>query len=298
MEFNVERIVPGKSFFIKGTSYIGRPRSNTAMYITKKVEHLLSVLNDVKECLIFAEKSILVSEELEQKHAVVLCDRPQCEYAKFANLFEQERIKEESKFKYVLQEGGYYVSEDVTIPSDAYIEPNCVIGPDVHIGANARILAGSTIKYTTVGNGFLSNQYAVIGANGFTMADDENGNKLRIPTLGRVIIGNRVEVGVHDNISCGSAGDTIIEDCVKLDAFVHIGHDAHLHKNVEITAGAIIGGFDELEDYSYVGLNSTLRNRISLGENAFIGMGSTVTKSVDANVTVVGNPAKPFVKSS
>lgn len=298
MLFNVERIVPEKSFSITGTSYIGRPRSNTAMYITKKVEHLLAVLNEVDNCLIFAENTILVSDELEKKHAIVLCDKPQYEYAKFANLFEQERIKEERKLKYVLREGGYYVSEDVNIPDDAYIEPACVIGPDVLIGANSRILAGSTIKYTTIGNNFLSNQYAVIGANGFTMAEDDKGNKLRIPTLGRVVVGNNVEVGAHDNISCGSAGNTIIEDFVKLDAFVHIGHDAHLHKNVEITAGAIIGGFDVLEDRSYVGLNSTLRNRISLGENAFIGMGSTVTKSVEADVTVVGNPARPFVKKA
>ena len=94
----------------------------------------------------------------------------------------------------------------------------------------------------------------------------------------------------------GSGCDTIIDDYVKLDALVHVAHDDHLHKNVEITAGGIIGGFDELGEHAYVGINAVLRNRIQVGDNAFIGMGSTVTKSVEANMTVAGNPAKPFTK--
>ncbi len=73
------------------------------------------------------------------------------------------------------------------------------------------------------------------------MTQDREGNRTRIPSL---IIGDFVEVGVSDNISAGSAGNTVIEDHVKLDALVHIGHDAHIKKNVEITAVSIVGGFD------------------------------------------------------
>ena len=73
---------------------------------------------------------------------------------------------------------------------------------------------------------------------------------------------------------------------------VHIGHDAHLHKNVEITAGAVVGGFVDARDGAYIGINAVIRNRISLGINSFVGMGATVTKSVEDGVTVVGNPAK------
>lgn len=298
MRYAVDRIVAGKSFDIVGMSYIGAPRSNTAMFITKKVEHLLSALDSVDECLIFAEREIEVPEHLVNKHAFHFSEKPQLSYARFANEFSDARFEEEKKLKFNLMPGGYYVSEDVTIPDDAYIEPGCVIGPDVQLGKNARILAGTVIRHTTVGDDFLSNEYAVIGANGFTMAEDEDGNKFRIPTLGRVVIGNHVEVGAHDNISCGSGGDTVIEDFVKLDALVHLGHDVRLQENVEITAGGIIGGFDNLGVHSYVGINAVLRNRINVGENAVIGMGSTVTKSVDANVTVAGNPARLFVKGN
>ena len=296
IKFNVSRIVEGKSFDIVGMSYIGVPRSNTAMFISKKVEHLLLELETVDKCLIFAEHGIEIPGFLAEKHAFHFSENPQLAYARFATQFAEERFAEEKTLKYRLTAGGYYVSEDVNIPDDAYIEPGCVIGPDVQIGENAKILAGTIVRHSTIGNNFLANENAVIGANGFTMAEDEAGNKLRIPTLGRVIIGNNVEVGTHDNISCGSGGDTVIEDYVKIDSLVHLGHDVFLQKNVEITAGGIIGGFDSLGEHSYVGINAVLRNRINVGEKAIIGMGSTVTKSVDAGIIVAGNPAKVFEK--
>ncbi|MCI8288020.1 MAG: hypothetical protein HFH89_10260 [Lachnospiraceae bacterium] len=296
MKINVGRIVEGKFFDIVGISYIGAPRSNTAMFISKKVEHLLVTLENVDKCLIFAEHKTKIPSFLAEKHAFHFSERPQLAYARFAVQFAEERFAEEKALRYTLTAGGYYVSEDVNIPDDAYIEPGCVIGPDVQIGENAKILAGTIVRHSTIGNNFLANEYAVIGANGFTMTEDEAGNKLRIPTLGRVIIGNDVEVGTHDNISCGSGGDTVIEDYVKIDALVHLGHDVFLQKNVEITAGGIIGGFDNLGEYSYVGINAVLRNRINVGEKAIIGMGSTVTKSVDAGIIVAGNPAKVFEK--
>ena len=158
------------------------------------------------------------------------------------------------------------------------------------------ILAGAVIRRSIIGDCFIANEHAVVGANGFTMADDEDGNKYRIPTMGRVIIGNNVEIGSHNNISCGSGGDTVIEDNVKLDSLIHVGHDVHLHKNVEVTAGVTFGGFVNAEEGTYVGVGSVLRNRITLGEHSFIGMGSNVTKSVEAGVVVAGNPAKPFNK--
>ena len=296
MRYKVCRIVSGKDFDITGISYIGAPRSNTAMFITKKVEHLLKMLETVTDCLVFTDEDITVPQNLEAIHAFHYSNKPQFAYARFVTQFAEERFAEEKKLVFNLTPGGYYVSSDVVIPDDAYIEPGCVIGPDVQIGENARILAGAVIRRSIIGDCFIANEHAVVGANGFTMADDEDGNKYRIPTMGRVIIGNNVEIGSHNNISCGSGGDTVIEDNVKLDSLIHVGHDVHLHKNVEVTAGVTFGGFVNAEEGTYVGVGSVLRNRITLGEHSFIGMGSNVTKSVEAGVVVAGNPAKPFNK--
>ncbi len=281
---------------IIGVSYIGNPVSNTAMFVTKKVAHLLDNLKDVSGCLIFAENGIKVNDYMQKCNYFCFSDKPQRDYAKFVNVLYSKRIREERQKKYMLTSEGYYVGEGAVIGENSYIEPLCIIGHDVTIGRNATILSGTVIKNSIIGDDFLANEHSLIGAAGFTITEDEHKNKLRIPTMGGVKIGNRVEIGAHDNISCGTGGNTIIEDYVKLDAFVYIGHDSHLFPNVEITAGNIVGGFAVINKNVYVGINSSIRNRIFIGENSIVGMGSNVTKSVESNITVAGNPARMFEK--
>lgn len=282
-------------FDIIGVSYVGSPRSNTAMYVSKKVERLLENLRGISHCLVFAQEGIVVDAELQCNNYFVFSDNPQREYARFVNKLYEEYNREQKKRKYTFHPDGYYVGENAIIGNNAYIEPQCIIGHDVVIGDDANILYGTVIKNSIIGNDFLANEYAVIGSFGFTMAYNEEQNKIRIPTLGRVIIGNHVEIGAHDNIARGSAGETIIEDNVKIDSLVYIGHDVHLKRNVQINAGVIVGGFTQIGESSFIGVNASVRNRIVLGENSIIGMGSTVTKNIDDNVTVVGNPAKVLI---
>lgn len=281
---------------IKSASYIGKPISNTVMYITKKVEYLLEHLNNVEKCLIFCEDTISIPNELEKKHTFIRTNNPQLEYSNYVTKLANKLEQKNKKRKYTLTKDGFYIGENVTIGSNSIIEPLCFIDHDVVIGENARILSGAKIRNAIIGDNFIANENSLVGSCGFTMADDVNGNKIRIPTLGKVLIGHNVEVGMLANISVGSAGNTIIRDFVKIDAFVYIGHDVTLHNNVEISAGVIIGGFVTIEPNVFLGINSTLRNRITIGENSIIGMGSVVTKDIPANTTVIGNPAKPLEK--
>lgn len=277
-----------------GVSYIGEPRANTVMYIAKKVESLLNNLKNVDDCLIFAEDNIHIPKNLSEKHTFVLCRKPQYEYAKY---IEEKFISDNKKArKFHLTEDGYYVGENVKIGSNAYIEPGCVIGHDVIIGMNVCIRANACLRNTVIGDNVEIGEGAIIGGDGFALTKDENDNWYKLPTLGLVIIGNNVEIGANDNISRGTAGPTVIEDYVKIDALVHIGHDAHLLSNTEITAGGIIGGYSVLKRKSCIGLNATIRNRIEIGNSAMVGMGSTVTKSVSMNDVVVGCPAKKIQK--
>lgn len=282
---------------IKSVSYAGKPIDHTVMYITKKVDYLLCNLESVEGCLVFAEDTIDIPENLAKLHQFVMTKTPQRDYAKYVNVLTEKKNEINKQRKYILTDGGYFLGENVAIGENAWIEPGAFIGHDVVIGKNACIKTGARIKDTIAGDNFIACENCTIGTSGFTMTEDEEGNKTRIPTLGKVVIGDNVEIGALTNISCGSAGNTTLEDNVKLDSLVHIGHDVFLGKNVEIPAGAIVGGFCILEEGAYVGVNATLRNRIHIGKNAFIGMGAVVTKSVEDEITVVGNPAKPFVKN-
>lgn len=294
MEINVNAICSEHSFMIAGASYAGSPKSNTMMFITKKVGHLVDALENVDECLVFLENGIEVSNALKERHCFVFSDNPQLEYARFATQFAEQKMAQEAELGYELTAGHYYIGKGCVIGKNAYIEPGVLIGHGVVIGDNAVILAGSVIKNAVIGDNFLCNERAVVGAFGFTMAEDEAGNKYRIPSLGRVVIGNNVEVGACCNVAMGSCGDTVFEDYVKLDALIHIAHDVHLCKNVEITAGAVLGGFANLGVKSYLGLNSTIKNRIDLGSHCIIGMGAAVIRPVEDNCTVAGNPARPL----
>jgi UDP-3-O-[3-hydroxymyristoyl] glucosamine N-acyltransferase len=296
MRYSVSNISGKYDFYVEGASYAGNPRNNTMMYITKKVEFLTSNLKGKSECLVFVEDGMVIPDELKEKNCFVFSANPQFEYAKFAEQFALEQRRLEMNTGYRLTEDDYYIGSNVTIGENAYIEPGVLIGHNVTIGKNALILAGAIIKHAQIGNNFVCNENAVIGDYSFTMAEDADGNKFRIPALGRVIIGNNVEVGACNDVAIGACGDTVLEDYVKLDGLVHVGHDAHLRKNTEVTAGAIIAGFVEMEEHSYLGVNSSIKNRIRLGANCIVGMGANVTKSVDENVTVVGNPAKPLVR--
>lgn len=295
MRINVKEFDENYDFAIMGTSYAGDPKPNTVMYVTKKVEHLVQNLAHVTQCLVFVENGMEVSKELMSENCFVFSEKPQYEYARVAERIAKLRFERDKTRKYICKDG-YYLGENVQLGEGSYIEPGCLIGHDVVIGRHAYIMAGTVIKHAVVGDYFTANEMAAVGTQGFTMTVNEYGNRIRIPSLGKVIIENHVEIGAQTNVACGSSGNTIIEDHVKIDALVHVGHDAHLHKNAEITAGTIIGGFADVNENVYMGINSSIRNRIGIGENAVIGMGAVITKPVMRDVTVVGNPARLFDK--
>ncbi len=294
MQFYVNGIFPEYNFTITGASYVGKPRDNTMMYVTGKVAHLIENLYGHRNCLCFVESGMSVPKEISDSNAVICCENPAYSYACFAMKVQREIRKEEQAEGYKLTDAGYYTGAGVRIGRNAYIEPNVLIGHGVVIGENAVIMSGSVIKHAVIGDDFLCNENAVIGDYSFTQAEDGVGNKFRIPAMGGVIIGDHVEVGACNDVAMGACGDTVLEDYVKLDGLVHIGHEAHLHKNVEITAGAIVAGFSELNERSYLGVNASIRNRISIGANAVIGMGAVVTKTIEEDMIVAGNPARPF----
>ena len=291
MVINVKEYDDKYDFLINGLSYIGNPRPNTAMFITCKVAHLIRNLYGISNCLIFAEKGVEIPAELLKNNCFICSAIPQHEYAELAFRFYKTQMLADRQRRYCLTDSGYYIGENVQIGENAYIEPGCLIGHDVVIGKNAMILSGAIIKHAIIGDYFVANESAMIGTNGFTMTEDVDHNKTRIPSLGRVIIGNHVEIGALDNISRGSSGDTVIEDYAKVDALVHIAHDVHLQKNAEVTAGGIIGGYTVVGEGVFTGINASIRNRVNIGNNALVGMGAVVTKNVESKTTEIGNPA-------
>ena len=101
------------------------------------------------------------------------------------------------------------VSKSANLGKNVKIGPYTIIEDNVVIGDNARIYSGAVIKNSIIGDNVIINEKAVVGANGFTMADNEDGNKVRIYSLGKVVIGNNVEIGVSIEIQASTAAVSI-----------------------------------------------------------------------------------------
>ena len=284
---------------ISGVSYIGKPKSNTMMYLTKKIESKLALLADVKDCLIFIEDTVIVPQEIRDDHIFIACTNPAASYTEIALLLSDKIEMEYRSKKYLTTDGGYTIGEDVQIGNGSIIEPLAFIDHCVKIGKNVLIKTGAKIRRNTIiGDDCVIGENSVIGEPAFNITELGEGWLVSIPSFGGIVIGDNVFIGANCSISKGGADDTILENNVKIDSNVRIGHDVHLHYGAEIIGCSAIGGYCEIGEHTVTSINSTLKNRLKIGNHCFIGMGSVVNRDIKDNMEISGNPAITLEKAA
>ncbi len=191
------------------------------------------------------------------------------------------------------------LGDNCEIAKDAYVGKLVTMGDHVKIGAGTIIHDGVHIyDNVTIGDNCIIHSGTVIGADGFSYEKDENSEYLKFPHYSGVVIGNNVEVGANTCIDRGSLSNTIIEDGVKIDNLIHVAHNVRIGKNSVVIALSMIGGSTVIKENAWIAPSASLRNKIIIGENSLVGLGAVVTKNVPDNTTVMGVPAKPYVKKS
>jgi UDP-3-O-[3-hydroxymyristoyl] glucosamine N-acyltransferase len=133
---------------------------------------------------------------------------------------------------------------------------------------------------------------ARIGQEGFGFATTSAGF-LTVPQLGRVILGDDVEVGANTTIDRGSAGDTVIGAGTRLDNLVQIGHNVVIGRCCVIVAQVGISGSTVLEDFVRVGGQAAMAGHLHIGKGAQIGAQAGVMTDIDAGAQMLGSPAQP-----
>lgn len=184
------------------------------------------------------------------------------------------------------------VDSEAQLGRDVYIGPYAVVGK-AKIGDGCVIESGVRV-YDNVEMGRCCNikSGAVLGGEGFGFERDENGNRFRFPQIGRLLMGDYVEVGGNTCIDRGALSDTVIGDYTKINNLCHIAHNNRIGKNVVVTACVNLSGGNVIEDDAWIAPNASLKGYIHVGEGAVVGMGAVVTKDVPAHETWVGNPAR------
>ncbi|WP_320128723.1 hypothetical protein [uncultured Sphaerochaeta sp.] len=283
------------NFEVMGVSYIGNPKNGTVMFVKKKIASMLNNINGHEDCLVFVEEGIEIDDKLRINNALITTAKPDWEYCKVAQVFSNSMHENNVFRKYRMSENLYYLGENVQIGENTQIEPGCFIGHDVVIGNDCIIHSGVRLENCEIGNRVVIRQNAVIGADAFTLVKDTYGNTVSIPSFGKVILKDNVEVGTLAAIYRGELSDTIIERFTKIDGGNFIGHDVKIGENCEITANCILGGFVVIMANTYIGIGSVVKNRIVVEENCFLCMGSVCTQNIRQGTKVFGNPAKRII---
>lgn len=189
-----------------------------------------------------------------------------------------------------------YISPKVKLGKNVRIGHNCTLDGDISIDDNTVIWNHVTIvNKVHIGKNCDIRSGTVIGHDGFAYTEDCEHKKTMVKHFGGVDIGNNVLVGESVCIHRGTIDDTILEDGVKIDALSHIAHNCYFKRNSAAAAPCRTNGSVKIGENAYLA-GALVRNQCEVGDNAFVGLGAVVVKNVEANQTVVGNPARPIVK--
>ncbi len=207
----------------------------------------------------------------------------------------------------VIEEGLYlgafaYVSTGCSIGKNVKIHPNVFIGDNCEIGDDTIIHAGVKIyPNTIVGKNCTLHAGAVIGSDGFGFAPQQDGSYQTIPQLGNVILEDHVSIGANTTIDCATMGSTVIEEGVKLDNLIQVGHNARIGKHTVIAALTGIAGSVEMGGYCKIGGQVGIAGHISIAENTTLLAQSGVSNSIlEKGQQLLGAPAidrKESIKS-
>ena len=234
----------------------------------------------------------------------IVCDHPYLYFAKVSALFNPPQAVRPGVHKTAVVERGVKVPASASIGAGAYvgrgvrlgravvIGPGCHLGDGVEIGAGSRLHARVTIyPACSLGQRTLIHSGAVIGADGFGIAL-EGDTWHKIPQIGRVVIGNDVEIGANTCIDRGALDDTVIADGVKLDNLIQVGHNVHIGAHTAIAGCTGIAGSTRIGKHCMIGGAASIVGHLDIADRVVILAGAVVTRSITQAGTYGGHPAQ------
>lgn len=184
------------------------------------------------------------------------------------------------------------IEEHVVIGDCCQIGAHTVIKRGVELGEECHVAPHVTISHALIGKRVVIKSGARIGQKGFGFHMDEAGH-LDIPQLGRVIIGNDVEIGANTTIDRGAEPDTIIGCGTRIDNLVQIAHNVQIGENCVIVAQVGIAGSTNLGRFVVAAGQVGIAGHLTIGDGVRIAAQSGVMRDIPKGSTVAGSPAVP-----
>ena len=173
-----------------------------------------------------------------------------------------------------------FVGAGVKIGEHAVIGSGCYLGAGVEVGDDSLFYPQVVVYHgCVIGKRAILHSGAVIGADGFGIAMD-NGRWIKVPQIGRVVIGDDVEIGANTTVDRGALDDTIIEDGAKLDNQIQVAHNVHIGAHTAIAGCVGIAGSAKIGKYCTVGGSGMILGHLEIADRVNISAGTLVTKSI------------------
>ena len=270
-------------------TFLSNPKYNSYLYTTNAS---VAIVN----------KSLVLEKEV--KTTLIKVDDAYKSFSKLLEFYNEVKNnksgREQPNFIAVSAEIGeneyigafVYIGENVKIGNNVKIYPNTNIGDNSIIGDNTVIFSGVKIYADTkIGENCKVHSGAVIGADGFGFAPNENGEFKAIPQIGNVIIEDNVDIGAACTIDRATLGATIIRKGVKLDNQIQIAHNVEIGENTVIASQTGVAGSTKIGQNCMIGGQVGIAGHLKIGDNVKILGQTGVTKNLRDNQMVHGTPA-------
>lgn len=279
-------LVIGPDVIISAVAALGNPRSGSLAFVTdpEKYAAELTRAAALGAAILVPRRDDLPSEG----GTFIVVDNPRAAFAASVREFFEQRPT-----------AG--ISPSAIVHDSAIVDPSASVGHFSVIGEGVKIGAGAEIRHhvvigarVIVGANSVIKSHAVIGEEGFGIEPDADGNNVRLPHLGSVVLAESVEVGAFTTVCSGTIEPTTVGPFTKIDDHVHVAHNVSIGANVIITACAEISGSVRVGDRAWISPNASIVQGVTIGNDALIGIGGVVIRSVPASEVHFGNPAKKF----
>jgi UDP-3-O-[3-hydroxymyristoyl] glucosamine N-acyltransferase len=191
-----------------------------------------------------------------------------------------------------------FIGPRVRVGPRSIIGPGCVLLGETEIGEDCELVARVTVyPQTKIGNRVMIQAGAVLGSDGFGFVPDEAGRFHKFPQIGRLEIGDDVEIGANTTIDRGALEATVIGNGVKLDNLVHVGHNVKVGENVVSAAQTGISGSSVVEKNVLIGGQVGIADHVTIEEGAILGAQAGIPSNKvirGKGVVFWGTPARPI----
>lgn len=184
------------------------------------------------------------------------------------------------------------IEAGASLAADVRIGAGAVVGPGVTVGTGTVIGVGASVSHCDIGAACDLHPGVRIGTRGFGFDMSAEGH-LNVPQLGRVIVGDNVEIGANSTIDRGAGPDTVIGDGCKIDNLVQIGHNVRLGKGCVVIAQAGVAGSATIEDFVILAAQSGVAGHITVAPGTQLAARSGLMRDSEPGAKLAGNPAIP-----